>query len=203
MNAAADGSGINLTASFSVVAIFGASEVYLTITNNGTQSAYVMKGLQVRGKGVYDYSTVMGEAQDAASIAQYGENVVTFDMVYQNDPQNGAQAAAYVLDIYKDPGTFVQSVGFWANISDSLLTAALAMEISDRIGIRETVTGVTDTGPGGSVVGHYIQSVALRIEVGGLVWCSWGLAPAGMLAYWILDQVGASELDLTTKLGYL
>ena len=203
MNAAADGSGINLTASFSVVAIFGASEVYLTITNNGTQSAYVMKGLQVRGKGVYDYSTVMGEAQDAASIAQYGENVITFDMFYQNDPQHGAQAAAYILNVYKGEGSYIQSVSFPASKSDALMVAALDMDISDRVGIRETVTGLTDDGPGTAVLGHHIQNVALAIETGGVVWCTWGLAPADSGVYWILDMVGRSELDVSTKLGFL
>jgi hypothetical protein len=202
MNVAANGSGVDLTAQFSVVAIYGANEVYFTIANNGTQSAYVTT-LRPRGKGVYDYSTVMGEAKDDASITKYGENVLTFDMFYQNDPEHGAQAAAYILNVYKNEGSFVQSVSFPASKSDALMVAALDMDISDRIGIRETVTGLTDDGPGTTVLGHHIQNVTLTIEPGGIVWCSWGLAPADAAAYWIMDQVGRSELDVSTKLGFL
>jgi len=202
MNVAADGSGADLTANFSVVAIFGASEVHFTVTNSGSQSGFVTK-LQCRGKGVYDYSTAMGEAKDTASIAQYGENALTFDMFYQNDPERGAQAAAYILNVYKGEGSFVQSVSFPASRSDALMVAALGMEISDRVGIRETVTGLTDDGPGTTVLGHHIQNIALTIEPDGILWCTWGLCPADAAAYWILGQAGASELDATTKLGFL
>lgn len=199
----ADGSGVELTSEFNVVAEFGAADVHFTITNTASQTGYLTL-LQVRGRGVYDYGSVMGEAKDDASIAQYGENVLTFDMFYQNDPEHGAQAAAYILNVYRNEGSFVQSASFVASTNDELMVAALEMNISDRIGINETVTGLTDgLSMAGSGLGHHIQNVSLTIEPGGYVWCTWGLAPADTAIYWILDRVGRSELDVTTKLGFL
>ena len=52
----------------------------------------------------------------------------------------------------------------------------------------------------GSYIG--IEDVSFSIEAGGIVRVRYTLAPADASAYWILDQVGASELDQSTRLAY-
>ena len=200
-NSAADGSGSNLTANVSVTATYFAATAKFVITNSGGTDAYITF-LQCRGKGIYDYGPQRSRSEDTTSQANEGLRPLEIDMPYQDSLLNGQGAADYLLNIYSDPLTQVQRVAFFASDTSALLTAALAREISHRIGLVETVTGISTA----SQRGFYIQSVEFEVQpsrVGPLVTCSWGLAPASGSAVWILDQVGASELDDTTVLGYL
>jgi len=93
-----------------------------------------------------------------------------------------------------------------ASVARRLLTAALAREISDRIGVEETVTGVTTTAGGGATRGWYINGVAFEVypaAPGPQIRCTWTLFPSDAAAYWVLDQTGASELNVSTRLAYI
>lgn len=194
MNSAADGSGTDLTANFSVVAELGASQVRYTITNNGTISGFITL-LQCRGRGIYDYEQALMESTDSSSITSYGLNYVEIDMVYQRDVQFGQSVADWVIHIYGQPITFITSVGFLCSDDDTRMLAALQQDISSRIGITETVTGLT-------TVGYFINQVTLTLSHGWLS-CEWLLAPADTIQYWLLGEVGASELDTTAVLGFV
>lgn len=200
-NSAADGSGSNLTANFTVTATFFAATVKLVIVNTGATDGYLTT-LQVRGKGIYDYGPQVSRSDAAASQASQGLRALLIDMPYQDALVNGQGAADYLLNIYSNPQTQVDAVSF-ASDTAALLTAALAREISDRIGLVETVTGVSTA----NQAGFYIQSIEMEIvpsRIGPLITCTWGLAPASGQAVLVLDQVGSSELDsVGAVLGYL
>lgn len=200
-NSTSDGTGTDLTANISITMTAFAATTKLVVANLGAIDAY-MTTLQVRGKGIYDYTPIVSRSEDTSSQSTYGLRQIQFDMPYQNDPNNGAQAAALLKNLYGTTRQFVERVKFFANTSSSLLAAALGLEIGTKIGISETVTGISTT----SNAGFYIQNVQfeLRVVAGGLpmIWCSWGLIPADSGGYWVLDQVGASELDSTTILGF-
>jgi len=85
-------------------------------------------------------------------------------------------------------------VQFTANHSDTLMTEMLEREISDRIGISETVTGVDDS--------YHINAVDIECRGGDLIRCAWTLFPASTGQYWLLGVAGRSELGVTTILGY-
>jgi hypothetical protein len=197
MNSQADGLGTDLTASFSVTPSgvvttgIGANGVSWSVTNNAAVVGYITK-LQIRGKGIYDTTPVVSTAEDAASIAAYGERLVQVDMPYQDDPAIGAGFAAFLLNLYKTPTARPTSVSFTCSDA-TLLNLALAWDIGTRFTLRETQTGVdTDA---------FIQRVSLR-DQGGYLRVEWGLAPADMTSYWLLGTANASELGLTTRLGF-
>jgi len=198
MNAQADGGGADLTADFSVTPSaltsstgVGANGVRWSVTNNGAVTGYITL-LRIRGKGIYDTTPVVSTAEDAASIASYGERLVQVDMPYQDDPAVGAGFAAFLLNLYSTPTARPTSVHLRCS-SDTLLNLALAWDIGTRFTIQETQTGAdTDV---------FIQRVGLK-DSDGLLTVTWGLAPADMNAYWLIGITNASELGLTTRFGF-
>jgi hypothetical protein len=205
MNGSADGSGADLSASFAVVATFFGSTVKFSVANNhATANGYITK-LQCRGKGLYRYDAETLRGDSASSQTAYGLRPLTFPMPYQDSHATAQGAADYLVNLYGSPVQQVNSVTFDANRSSTLMTAALAREVSDRVGLLETVTGVTTDAGLGLTRGWYINSVEMEIQpsrVGPRLAVTWGLAPADAQQYWILDQVGSSELDITTRPGY-
>jgi len=186
MNTLSDGTGADLTASLTVTANYGANGVQLVLVSAATQPSFITR-LQCRGKGVYDFRTVVVKSQDDADVAAYGVNSLTLDMVYQQDPNVAQSIADYLRTAYGDlSGTRVKRVmmlpdaaGMPANI--------LTRDISDRVTVSETITGASGD--------YYINGVKHEFQNGTLPTVTWWLSPASAQSYWILDLVGASELD--------
>ena len=196
-NAAADGSGADLTASLSITATAFASTVKFVITNNHATATIhlVTTGgvtkLQIRGKGIYDNGPQTFEAYVAKD---YGDRPFAFDMPYQDDSEIGNSAALYIEAQYDDLDDQIDAVGFVASDSASFMTQALRREIGDVLTLTETQTGL-------SSVKAVIQRVELEL-LGRNIWCRFGLAPAAPFAVWQLGVAGASELGTTTVIGF-
>jgi PKD repeat protein len=195
-NTASDGSGSDLTGDFGVTANFGGNGVQLQIANTGGVDGYLTL-MQCRGRGVYDDNEIVSEAFDNDSIGVYSENILSIDMAFQADPRVGQDAADYLLSVYKDPHTAIESVEFIGNSSVSLMTAGLALEPGDRITIRETVTGVD--------ADYIINGVAMTIYAGGIYRFNWIVAPMAQFeqtGVWLLGVVDRGEIGENTTLGY-
>jgi hypothetical protein len=199
MNALEDGSGADLTAGFSVTAGFGGNGVRFDITNSGTIPAFVVR-LRCRGRGIYDYEHAIAEAKNDASIEEFGENAERLDMPYQSNVMTGQGVAKYLLSLYKDPLTYVHAVTLMGDINSPLMGEALSREISDRVGIAESVTGLSDVGPDGTLRGYFINAIALELLTQSIARLTWTLAPADTKTYWL---VGRSKLSSATRLGYV
>lgn len=196
MNTIADGSGTDLTSSFTVVAHYGGNGVELIITNNSGTDGYVTK-LQCRGRGVYDDNAMVSEASDAASIAAYGENVLSIDMPMQDNQFVGQDAADYLLAMYKDPLTAIDSIEFVGNSSVELMTAGLALEPGDRVTIAETATGVAGD--------YVINGVTVTISAPSIYHFAWTVAPMAQFeaaGLWLIGIETRSEIGETTRVGY-
>jgi hypothetical protein len=115
-------------------------------------------------------------------------------MPYQASSSVGADAAAYILNLGKTAVFRANQAGFLANMSDELMTAALDLEISDRITVTESVTGIS--------MDYFINSVNFDVSPGGLIRCTWALFPADIQKYWRLEVDGFTELGQTTVLSY-
>ena len=178
-NSAADGSGTVLTSAMSVAIAKGGNSAIVTVTNTGGTLAYLTQ-LQIRGKAIPDYQSVTLTADDADAQVNYGLNVLDLDMPLQDDAATAAEVGQYLLQIYGTPRTNISQVTFLATESEDLLIQMLTREISDRIAIVETLSGVNDS--------FFLNSVDLEIQEGGAIWCTWGLAPADTTQY--LDPGG-------------
>lgn len=194
MHSARDGSGTDLTAFLTVTPTFFASTVKLTLTNTGTVAGYPTK-LRVRGNGLYALNPAIAETRSPV-WATYGDNVVELDMVYQSDPFYADRASQYLTGVYGSPIALVRSVSFVANQSAALLAAALQADISSRIAIVETVTGLDVSRD------YFIQGVEWTITGRNVLVCTWRLAPADGSAYWLFGVAGASEFGVSTRMGF-
>ena len=192
MNTLADGTGTNLTASFTVTPTFGANSARLVIANGSGSDGFITF-LQLRGKGIYTYDATISTSQDTESQYLYGINTLSYDMPYQDTLTVGQSAADYFKYVYKNPLTYLRDITIDANASSTLLSYALAREISDRITVSETVTGLS--------ADYFINSVNLAITANNQIAATWTLAPSAG-AVWLLGTAGSSELGSTTVLGF-
>jgi hypothetical protein len=196
-NAAADGSGADLTADLDVTLTPFASTAKIEIANTGTQTVYLVDGsgnpfLQIRGKGVYDLGPRTFQAE---SVQNYGQRPLDVDLPYQS---NATIAQSYAIYLQAQYSTLVSQLGtleFLANDSAAFLTQALAREPGDLITLSETVTGI-------AAVEAVIHRVEIELRPGPWMVCRWLLAPAAPFKAWLLGVVGRSELGTTTRLGF-
>ena len=79
---------------------------------------------------------------------------------------------------------------------------SLRREPGDKITFSEVMTGIAATGASGAEIGYFINGVKMTINAPAVIETSWVLAPAEAQAAWVLQQVGASELGITTYLGF-
>jgi hypothetical protein len=190
MNSQADGQGSDLTGNFSVTASTTGLGVRFSINNHGGQPGYVTL-LQLRGKGIYRFDAVVNVPVPGAS---YGTNVLTMEMPLQNSVNVAADIANYLAVIHSTPFAKVPAVRFLATRNDTLLEAAIIGEPGHRIGMVETVTGVSAE--------FAINSVRIEWFNDGRLYCTWGLELRSNELYWQLGIAGGSELGQTTYLGY-
>lgn len=189
MNSAADGSGSNLTANLTATASATGLGVAWTLTNTGATAGYVTL-LQIRGIPIYRY-----DAQIQLTVTgSYGDQVLDYDMPLQNDVNVATSVGQFFTSILAVLYARVKSVKFLANKSAAYMAAALQLEPGDRIAITETVTGLAHQ--------FTINSVGLQGERGGILWCTWGLEPATLQAFWLWGVAGASEWGVTTNYGF-
>lgn len=202
MNSSEDGTGTDLTANFTVVATYSSNSVAYAVTNNGTQSGFVTK-LQARGRGLYDYETVVAEVGD-------GDKTITLDMPYQSSVLKGTNAATYVLANYGAVTTYPQPVTITGRPDPMAsqtsvawrVNRAMLLDISDRIGITDVMTGLSAPSGGGVERGYFINGVNITIAAGDIVTVSWTLAPGTTTRAWLLGVPGQSELGETTVLAF-
>jgi hypothetical protein len=194
MNAAADGSGADFTANFSVVAAYGANQVEYTITNNGGSAGFITK-LQARGRGLYDYDPIDTEALDQASIDLIGESLIALDMPYQGDAAIAAAVAEFLVLTWVAEGPAEQTLRFIPRDVDELLLA-VALGPGHPIAVMEPLTNVNAI--------YFIQRAAQSIEeLGEKVTFEWLLQRALVQDYWQVGVAGFGELGITTVLAPL
>jgi hypothetical protein len=179
-NTASDGSGTDLTSFVTVTVLVGPSGLNMTVENGAAVTGY-LTFLQVRGRAIRDTVPFTMEAHDDASIALNGEHAVIIDMPYQANADVGQGAADYYLSKYSTAFAQARSVSVTGRTT-ALMSAMLARDISDRITISETVTGVNND--------YFINAVELRVLSSGQIASTYTLAPAqdpfaGL--YWVVD----------------
>jgi len=181
VNANEDGSGANLSANFSVTAVFGGNSAEITVTKNSGADGYLTK-CELRGKGVYAFESVIVDIKDSASILKYGQMSQRIDMPYQSDVNLANTIAALILANNKEPRTKVKSVAFTANVSSAAMMHALARDIGDRITISESISGLASEA-------YFIQAIDFSVSPSStpgsqsIIKASWLLVPVDQEAY--------------------
>ena len=202
-NSAADGTGTNITSDVAVtLSNTSANSVTFNIQNNASVTAYITT-LQIRGSALKDVTETLFSAASVPSQGTYGENDVRISMRYESNTGTFAtEIANWILNTTKDARYVISGFSLASNSTDALMTQSLVREPGDKITVSETVTGLAATGGSGAEIGYFINGVSMTIRPGGIINTSWVLAPAEQQAAWVLNQVGASEMGISTSLGF-
>jgi hypothetical protein len=192
----AGGTGLNVSSSFTVTVVYGATSATLTITNIGTVSGYYAL-LQCRGQGIYNYQTAVGVETVVSSQTAIGRNASPLDCPYNADPQFAVAAATYMASLYSQSVSALdQGVQLIVEADDdATLATLLSLEISDPIEVAETMSGVT----AGS---YWINSEQLEIDERCNITITYKLAPNLSGVVWTLGVSGSSEIGVDTVLGF-
>lgn len=200
-NAAADGSGLDLTSKIVIVTVKGANTLVITLTNTSTMTAYITR-LFVTGTPYKKGDTGRVESKDAASITKYGKRTWPLGGKFYPTLQRAKDFCDWGLSRYKDPQPLLSFV-IDPRMSDAHMTQALTRDVSDRITVR-----ADGTTPSGAQLGvnadFFIESIDFEIDgAAGLVSTTYRVSYAGDAthggegAYWVL---GKSTLGQTTRL---
>jgi hypothetical protein len=190
-NAAADGSGANRTSDMTLTLAPFSSSCKFTIANTSATDFYATS-FQVRGKGIYDQSP---QTSQASSTQTYGVRPLSILLPYQDDPGVAQSAATFMEAQYRSVVSQPVSAMFQGSISDTMMQAALSVEPGNLVTVSETMTGTAS-------VEVVVQSIDLSVTPGVQIVCRWGLAPASPWRFWRLGITGASELGVSTVLGF-
>lgn len=184
-----EGTANDLNGSLGISATIGGNSTRVVLTNNAAVTGYVNL-LKLRGKGIYAYDPQTLESKDTTSINKRGELTLNVDLEQHDSQVKGQAFADYLKNRCHVPCKVPRSVRFLANRSSTLMTAALAGEISSRITLQESMTALNSD--------YFINAVHFEIAAGGLIWCEWTVVPADSMAlfiwntsYWNVDTYWA------------
>ncbi len=172
-NAAADGSGANLTANISIVTTAFAAAAKFVITNSAGTDAY-MTLLQLLGKGIYDDGPVTHEFVTISP--GFYDNTFELDMPYRANgiiPGTGGSNLADMFDTAYETnitGESIAEIAFNPQRSTTLMGYALTMDIGDIVRITETVSGL-------SAEDATIVGISHELVAGSIMKTRWNLAP--------------------------
>jgi hypothetical protein len=182
-NTLSTGAGADLTSTLTVEPTLGANVMRLRVTNTGAGVAFITK-LQVRGNRIIRDQKSELVARSDASIREHGEKSQTIQSPYLGSVVAAAGVLNGILEAYKTPTTRATEVTFLANNSSGEMAMALDQDVGDRVGIVETVSGLT-AGDGMMINSRKIQ------QVGDVLTVTWGLAPAWPASLMLAYTVGA------------
>lgn len=193
----ADGTGADLSANLTVTVDPFAASAKFTVTNNGAVGAYLVNGsgtplLQLRGTGIYDNAP---ETRRSTSVQSYGVRRLDVDLKYQTSGAFASDAAVFIRSQYDDLDDQVEQIAYDPQKSDALMLEALTVEIGDVKTVSETMTGTDD-------VEVIVQAVEYEVTKGDYLHVRYVTAPVGPFKFWQLGIVGASELGVSTTLGF-
>ena len=134
--------GNNLNGDLSITVTWHGSTADVVFKNSGTAVGYINK-FNLRALIIRNYDSAETISQDATSKTNYGDRDLNLDLPYQSDPNVAVDFADMVLDENKDPHSRLKSITFTANQDDTLMAAALTLDVNNVITITETQTGIS------------------------------------------------------------
>lgn len=192
-NTAADGSGSNVTGDVAVAVNKYATEMEITLTNNGTVSASITL-LQARGTPVKQTDPVTIVAEDATSQTNFEKRTWPSRTPFIPDEAEAQDWADYHLAIYKDPIKLLK-LSYTPNRDTTAQEALRDLDISQRV----TIVAQNTAGLGINA-DYIIEGIDYRFEQDQVEGVGLLLSPAdSYTGFWVL---GVSTLGETTTLAY-
>ena len=192
-NAAADGSGANVTSDLGITVSKSSETMAITLTNNGSVTAYITK-LQARGTGVSADDPATIRSSDSDSQTDFGSRTWPSRTKFIPTTTEAVDWADFNLSIYKDP-TAVLRMSYFANRDQNALNEMLNRDLSERVTV--VATGNANLGINRT---FFIEQVQHNISANRLHKVTYLLSDAEQFSdWWVL---GTSALGTQTRLAY-
>jgi hypothetical protein len=192
-NAAADGSGTNVTSDIGIAVSKNSETMAITLTNNGSVIAYVTK-LQARGTAVTADDPVTIQATDATSQTAFGKRTWPSRTKFIPDSDEGVDWADFNLSIYKDPTAMLQMT-YFANKDTASVNEMLDRDISERVTVVAANTADLDIDRD-----FFIEAVHHQISANRLHRVTYLLSDAEQFSDWWVW--GTSAWGTSTRWAY-
>lgn len=137
--------------------------------------------------------------RDEASIAEYLTHSYVLEGLLHDDDTHSRYAAQYIAAEYAEPVRRISQLvvsPLEADHTDDLFTAVLTLELADEVTVIERP-------PGGITITQDSVIEGIAHTIGPGFWqTTYQLSPAGTDAYWQIGIAGASEIGVTTRVGF-
>ncbi len=213
-NTGYDKAGDDLTADVSIVATDYGQSIKFVVTNASDRDAYLVvpdspptgapadATLIVSGY-LYEEEAIGVVKEDATSQTDYGKRTISIDAKFKSNYNDLLAYADWLIGRYKDPlpSPVMGKVSAWTSYpDDTIKIQCLTRKISDRITAASTKLGVDTDFFIDKIIQEYVA-----LEGGWVHNTTYSLSRAEGQAegqYWLLGEVGFSELGETTRLGF-
>lgn len=184
-NTSADGTGTDISSSLTVTLEIGPNGFQENIYNGNASTAYITVN-RFYGRGVYDRVPQTAQSVDSASVDDNGPHPVTFEMPYQGNADVAAGAALYIKNRYSTAFPQARAIRVPGRTA-TLMAGILAREISDRITISESMTGLSGQD-------FFINGIEERLKPSGMLEADYILVPAADPASGLYWKLGTSTV---------
>ena len=192
-NAAADGSGTNMTSDVGISVSKSSETMEITLTNNGSVPAYITK-LQARGTGITADDPATIKVEDTTSQTDFGKRTWPSKTPWIPTTLEALDWADYNIGIFKDP-TAVLKLSYWANRDTNSLNEMLDRDISERVTVVAENTADLSVDQD-----FFIEAVSHQISANRLHKVTYLLSDAAEFSdSWVLNT---SALGTSTRLAY-
>ena len=192
-NAAADGSGTNVTSDVGISVSKSSETMEITLTNNGSVTAYITK-LQARGTGITADDPITIQVEDATSQTDFGKRTWPSATPFIPDSGEALDWANFNVNLYKDPSA-VLKLSYWANRDTNALNEMLDRDISERVTVVAANTADLSINQE-----FFIEGISHQIAANRMHRVTYLLSDAGQFSdCWVLNT---SALDTATRLAY-
>jgi hypothetical protein len=192
-NSAADGSGDNLTSDLGISVSKSSETMDITLTNNGTVTAYITK-LQARGTAITADDPASIKQEDATSQTAFGKRTWPSKTKFIPDTGEALDWADFNLSIYKDP-TAVLQLSYFANRDTNAINEMLDRDISERVTVEAENNADLSIDRD-----FFIEAVNHQISANRLHKVTYLLSDAVQFSdFWVLNT---SALGTSTRLAY-
>ena len=193
MSSVSEDGGNDLNGDADITLSVGANACEVSIENTGSVAGHINK-LEIVGKGIYHYDPAEYIAEDDSSILGKGERPLILNLFNNDNPNTGKDFGDHLLEAYKDQSGVIEALQIMGNSSAALLDAAVSLEPGNRIAMNETATGLDSE--------YFIQGYDMTIMPNDLLDVTYVVKSAVVGVFWFMGEVGSSELDDVTKLGF-
>lgn len=139
-----NGTGTELTGSFTVDVVYGAAGAEVTVDNTSTLAGY-LSTFKVYSYIVESVNSITDIRENTASIDEYGYSELSINQSYQQDLTRGIVEAEKILESDREPTLVLNKVTMNANRDNQMMLSFLNVDVGDLVEVIEDQTGISSS----------------------------------------------------------